>query len=371
MDSPFHIYLGDEELLNDAEISITDASKHYWLRSSSLRYLNSILVLLVNLNTNYLYDLQLFETNDGEEYRLPENYNYNHYPTDPGTYVFYIFKNVNYLTLENPPLIPQFDFTIKYKPSDFGELVDKIKFYVKPKNIALGINFNLLPSDLQKYLIEENFSIYEILDFCLSSPSSVKEEGSPSKTRNAICNSLSFWQLLVRNRLTTKPEYKAIKEQVIKDLIKVEYLLNYTPELGNDLIDPLVYFATFDILLTKLRKKWNDEQIYVSIIAQIYDMYEKSIDPITDVQEFDGIGAILATWFPTIEILDNDHLYTIIEKILAELTEYEFEISYEHLMINKYDSEVFRLFLDHIAPEDWPIEIAKYNQIIQLHLFCN
>jgi hypothetical protein len=348
MDLPFHLFLGDKELLNNSEISIAEAAHNYRLDidSSLDPKPTTITLLLTNVTTNTAYYLDDLDLVNGK-YKSVYDYDYGKYPIEPGVYVFYIF-----LRLEDFPDVKVElkvrGFRENYKLPDFGELLHKIKFYVKAKS-SLIPNINMLPMDIQKYLVENNFTIYEILDFCFSD--------SPQNRK--VCDNPGFWKLLATNRLTRSFMYDTSKDHVIHDLRKTENFLNYTITVKKNLVDALIDFADFEIVLLQARLKWNNHRLDVDILNGIDAFYDYRQD---ETQEYiNKFFKVINTLFPGINVDKDISLINLIDKILLELTDFEFETFYNDLIKYKYSRDIFRLFLKHIKEEEWSAEIAKYN----------
>jgi hypothetical protein len=239
-------------------------------------------------------------------------------------------------------------------------LINKIRFYVKGRPRSI-IPFDVkLPLDLQKYIIEQNLNIYEILDFCSGNHFNI----------SSVCDNPNLWKLLAQTRLTQNiltnenPGYIATKENVIRDLKKVEYLLQYAPDLGKALVDPIQDFANFDIVLQKLRSYWDSHANTPSPLSLIYDIYADAVmeDNYSSVRELIwglfGKANIGEIEFPE----TKEHKIKLFTSIIANLTDNEFDKDYEDILKRKYDNDLFLIFLEHIHESMWEEEIEMYNE---------
>jgi hypothetical protein len=340
MEPPFRFFIGNREVLNNAELSIAEAAHPITLKINLTPKPIRLRLLLVNLTRDICYYFEEIYT----ESRY-KDYSYINYPIDPGVYIFYIFEPG--FNFRSPALFAP-NFSKNYKPADFGDLVVRFRFFVKAKSNLLQPN--LLPLDIQKYLIEQNFNIYEILDFCGS-------------TSSSICNDLQFWKLLARNRLTGNQAYVVTKNQVIEDLKKAESILSTFSFINvHRRYTAIVYLRNFEIVLRKLRKVWNQDKIPINLVTLLYEYFLDHINSlIKNTYYFDVVSHIIHALF-NLDITPSTNIYVILEEVISKLTDYEFEVAYSNLMEHKNNNEMFKIFLSYINPEEWNVEIAKYNQ---------
>lgn len=312
---PFRLFIGDKEILPNITLSIAEAAqplKTQWLPEKLRPVVTSHFLVNIDKDELYYHTVESQELGPDGLYHTVYHggdgpYTYKNYPTDSGTYVYFVFNSSqiryamqseilgedrkNFIRIQVPKL------------NLLGTLLGRIQFRVQAGKTVYLPGYMTLPRDIQSYIIVQNFNIYEILDFCASYPAIAKNEG--------------LWQDLAKARLTRRTDYPATKDQVIQDLKRVEYILILDQAQKRY---PDTTLIDFELALQKLR-----EYMKFPIVSHLHTRSLWVLGPSFFVK-------LVIAYFPTLiersEKWTVDDTIQIFRDIISQLNRKEFEYNY-------------------------------------------
>jgi hypothetical protein len=253
------VLFGEHRLVNNEILNIVQAGQQIKITLNNPDKNKSYVIFLINVQSG---DIVYYTTITG--LRTHElNQQLSQFKLfSPGNYVIYLFDYENvgeynesfYITLRNAIN----NFYQKFpNPGLIGKLVAKINFRVKASGINAYPELNNFYGDLTRYIIA-NLSIYQILDICLAESTTICSE--------------SFWQELVKNRLTSSMNFytKTPHTKIIKYLVDAEelhkYLKDHLYSNPKNTLWRISEFLEFENLIKTLLP-------FIDILYYIFDTY--------------------------------------------------------------------------------------------------
>jgi hypothetical protein len=348
--APIKLYFGERQVVNNDVLTNKEASEPLSITPPNFRA-KFLTHLLVNISTDqvlyYVVEQRqqtpkalVYVNRSGDAEYLPKNFPIPAFSNpslaqtgplaktrDRADYVYYLFDSSD--ITEFADITSGSDaFKLRFSPSRFGSLIDKIKFRVQPGGIPSSLIDELqsLPQDLKRYIASnEAFNIYDILDICPSLAFTANEESID------LCDP-RFWRLVVELRLTQDSRFLNYPKIVhLQELAQAEYYKKYyTASEENSYIGPYLDFEVFiPKIINDIDIIWNLDYS-LNVQRNLYDTRR-----------------ILKYLSPSL-IDENTGEGEIFKSVIPKLTNRQFKISFNTLLVNRYNQVAFNVMLDEL-----------------------